>query len=479
MDRTARYPYHLAKRVAARLRAEGRECPSETVLTRLLETLYFTSLKTDEGRPLLCTVNYADPQALDGEPHAPGKASNGNGLDQPGPPDPMSAGTSADCWNYVPFDRPLPLDVRTLAKLAKAADPAYSSLAVYADRGHKLSIWGMVDQELEYGNFLALDAAATAPQRPGLFQATITGVGNVSVYVNYSLVASLEQNTLVEEYHDVLWAGPVHQILHAHFQSFLQAEAAAAGLDTVCEEYRSLESGLLVRWLNALCRVLMNIQHYRHGGGLLIVPDDLHDGLSIKYRVNYRRLPQALLGITRHELHRSRLTSEIRARCLDPARDSVRCDQVFELRNARRKFDEFKSAVLGCGHFIASLSCVDGFVLLDPHLAVRGFGVEARPGHQLSDVYVAGDCDAHPKLLRRAELSQFGTRHRAMMRYCYEHEGALGFVISQDGDIRAMTRIGKRLVLWENIDVELAFRSENGGLLAPLPSVAQPSASAA
>ena len=48
-----------------------------------------------------------------------------------------------------------------------------------------------------------------------------------------------------------------------------------------------------------------------------------------------------------------------------------------------------------------------------------------------------------------------------MMRYCYEHEGALGFVISQDGDIRATMRIGDRLVLWENINVQLAFKAEN------------------
>jgi hypothetical protein len=31
-------------------------------------------------------------------------------------------------------------------------------------------------------------------------------------------------------------------------------------------------------------------------------------------------------------------------------------------------------------------------------------------------------------------------------------------VVSQDGDIRAMTRIGERLILWENIDVQLAYR---------------------
>ena len=52
-----------------------------------------------------------------------------------------------------------------------------------------------------------------------------------------------------------------------------------------------------------------------------------------------------------------------------------------------------------------------------------------------------------------------------MMRYCWENPGSLGFVVSQDGDIRAMLRLKDRLVLWENIEVQLAIRSESGALI--------------
>jgi hypothetical protein len=38
-------------------------------------------------------------------------------------------------------------------------------------------------------------------------------------------------------------------------------------------------------------------------------------------------------------------------------------------------------------------------------------------------------------------------------------------VVSQDGDIRAMLRLEDRLVLWENIEVQLAFRSETGAII--------------
>ena len=33
-----------------------------------------------------------------------------------------------------------------------------------------------------------------------------------------------------------------------------------------------------MRWINAICRILMNIQRYRHGGGLLITPRRISTG---------------------------------------------------------------------------------------------------------------------------------------------------------------------------------------------------------
>ena len=90
-------------------------------------------------------------------------------------------------------------------------------------------------------------------------------------------------------------------------------------------------------------------------------------------------------------------------------------------------------------------------------MEVRGFGVELRTNNPLTEIFLAGDASGCPDLMRDADLTHFGTRHLAMMRYCQEHQGTLGLVVSQDGDIQAMTRIGERLVVWENIDVQLGF----------------------
>jgi hypothetical protein len=440
IDRTTQYPAHLAKLVATRLRGANGEVPPEAVLTRLLETLYFASLKTDEGLPILCTVNYVDP----GDPASQSLA--------PRP---------TDFWSHIPFERPLPFDVRTLTKLARAADPSVSSLAVFRDKKNKLFIWGMVDQEDRHSDYITLDTTDT-PERPGLFQATITGVGNISVYQNDALIGSLEQNTLVEDYHDVLWTGPVHDLLVWYLRSYL-VESGSDGSQAAVPA--GLEAELLMRWINSICRILMSIQHYRHGGGLLITAGMTLDGLNVKYKIRYDRLLRSLRALVESQLSHANTSGGQSGDDSDNVIPYAPCAPAnSDATPAGRQLAEHKNEVLGAIRFIASLSCVDGFVLLDHRMEVHGFGVEVRTDNLLSDIYVARDSHAEQKLLRKSELTQYGTRHRAMMRYCYDKPGSLGFVVSQDGDIRAMTRIADMLVLWENIDVQLAYRPAGGSL---------------
>ena len=116
--------------------------------------------------------------------------------------------------------------------------------------------------------------------------------------------------------------------------------------------------------------------------------------------------------------------------------------------------------ITGCVRFIASLSCVDGLVLATPNLAIRGFGVEIRTKKEVESAYLAASPKARENTLHKIDPSHYGTRHRSMMRYCFAHPGSLGFVISQDGEIRAMTKVGGKLVMWENLQVFSFFEPD-------------------
>ncbi len=105
-SRVSRYPSHLSRLVGEQLRQRGLEPPPDKELLRLLEILYFASLKTDEKRPCRCTVNYVDPTV------------------------PFDTREDRSHWSTIPFGQPIPLSVGSLTELAEAADPAVASFAV-------------------------------------------------------------------------------------------------------------------------------------------------------------------------------------------------------------------------------------------------------------------------------------------------------------------------------------------------------------
>ncbi len=275
VEKPTHYPFDLARLVATHLEKTLGRALDEAVLVRLFETLYFASLRTDEGRQTLCTVNF-----VDGEDPAGGE----------------SPSTVANRWIAFPFAHPLPLDVRMLTKLARAADPEAASLNVFADSSGELYVWGMVDQEPRQGDQIVL-AAGSDVHRPGLFQATISGSGSICVYRNGTLLGSLVQDVLVEANYDVLWSGPVHALLADHLRVYVDEAHPQLAVECGSPSPAWLERELLLRWLNSLSRILVNVQQYHHGGGLVIVPRVDFDHSNVKYRIRYDRLSSAVVGL--------------------------------------------------------------------------------------------------------------------------------------------------------------------------------------
>ena len=106
------FPADLAKHIHAVLAKRVQRPPSQVVLTKLFETLYFASLKREEDQPITCRIAFVDRVHPD-----------------PDPPERIVA----DRWQCFRLAQDLPLDVRNLVKLSSAVDPWGSTLAVDAD----------------------------------------------------------------------------------------------------------------------------------------------------------------------------------------------------------------------------------------------------------------------------------------------------------------------------------------------------------
>ncbi len=107
--------------------------------------------------------------------------------------------------------------------------------------------------------------------------------------------------------------------------------------------------------------------------------------------------------------------------------------------------------------FIASLSRVDGLVLMSSDLVLRGFGTEILTEREVPRFYVATGAQATPPQLQERDAEHYGMRHRSMIRYCGANPKSVGFVVSQDGYVRAITKRGGRVLMWENVQLQLSF----------------------
>jgi hypothetical protein len=170
-------------------------------------------------------------------------------------------------------------------------------------------------------------------------------------------------------------------------------------------------------WTNSqvllVAELLQRMDSQGHGGAVL-VDDDAHDAtapLSITYSI--AGAPYS--GLLEHSA--SRTHSKGRDRALWVA---------------------------------TSLSRVDGAVVMNRKLEILGNGARlgATPA---TSVRVASRSDGkHARSV--TGLGRWGTRHGSMISYCQARPKAVGFVVSEDGGVRAISHLGgTEATIWERI----------------------------
>jgi hypothetical protein len=184
-------PRDLASAVHQELLRRNANPPQLEVLVELFESMYFASLKTEESKPVLFHVAYLDPQ-------------------QPDPSPPKTV--VHDRWSCVRLSSPIAFSSANFVKMAPASDPRTSSFAVHHDTDGRLIVWGLIDQGNSYHDYVNFDSE-TGPERPGLFQASITGIGHLVAYIEYEKVGELKLNKLVRTAIDIFRSGRIRDAL--------------------------------------------------------------------------------------------------------------------------------------------------------------------------------------------------------------------------------------------------------------------------
>jgi hypothetical protein len=424
---SVRTPHDLALFVYGRLNDDEYR-PSVEVLDALFQTIFLTTMKTEEGMPIVCSVAFVDPKNPDPEPPALLR-------------DPR--------WRYIPLDNPVEYSVGQLAKMAMATDPSSSCLGVYPDQKGRMKIWGLFDQQGGYQSLLKHEAeGGWAP--PGIIQAQALGLGHIIVTAGFAVIAELNGGILVEDAVDVFKGSIILQKLTAGFERrFAQIDAGIKERGYHIDS--NYKSSVLRGWVDTLRRLLLRARAFGHGGAFLITDSDCSDRLKIKYGICYGRIP----ALFENWMRCRRIARESTPLyVLDEPPDYIDFQQVLETSISEDDVDDAKEAMAGAVGFVASLTRVDGLVLLDTDLIVHGFGCEIiAQGDDNCSVFQANNSRPTKGRLHRLDPQRFGTRHRSMLRYCSEDESSIGFVVSKDGPVRAISRSGKRVYFWDNVQL--------------------------
>ncbi|MBQ7508131.1 MAG: hypothetical protein IJT52_02250, partial [Spirochaetales bacterium] len=103
--------------------------------------------------------------------------------------------------------------------------------------------------------------------------------------------------------------------------------------------------------------------------------------------------------------------------------------------------------------FIAKLTTVDGAVVLTKNLDLLGFGAEIltdKMARKTPDMCFYGSDDTEDTSRR---FNDNGTRHRSGYRFCDCIDDSIAIICSQDGSIKACTKVNGRVVVYNNVAI--------------------------
>jgi len=428
-DLVYRSPSDFADSIRAELIGREFEPPPVEILRDLAQTLFAVSLRTEEGQSIVVQCVFMDPENPD-----------------PDPPERITP----DRWTAIPLGERASFSVESVVKLATATDPRTSSLAVYTSSEDGLSIWGLVDQANRYYDFLNFDSDS-GPTTPGLFHIGIEGPGHLSAWTGYDRIAELRVSELLGLPVDALGSGSLRDALDPAIQAHIAEvfQGMPAEMHEYCDHWNTSLTG---DWISLLCRLLLRARNHRHGGAILLTPDTSEAHLSVKYRLPYGRLRAALTTSGIATIKHTYASDQIHEDFLDSDLDELPTGLYLDEAVYGAELKDIESEIDGAVWFTSLLTRVDGLVLMTPRLEVCGFGVEITAHAEPSMVVRALDPEGGNQEV--IDYAHYGTRHRSMMRYCHAIPGSVGFVISQDGDVRAMLSQGEGVVVWENLKIQ-------------------------
>ena len=381
------------------------ELPEDQILQELLETCYHASFRTSEQRVVQCVVAYA---------------------------------SFADIREgALRLGRPVVLTDSELVRLSPVTQHRQTVIGCEQMDGW-LRIWGFFDYGHAWVQHSAGDPPAVPIQLadfpPDCLSITIEGPGALTISQGRTGLVRLRNGRVIFPQEDLFqtvqnplgrfFRQLIDDLLKSTQRRDLSATAEASGQRTLLNIYTT-----------SILAILERIRLTQHGGSVVISRAPFNEQLA---HVTYTVSEHA--GLAGEIIAYKALDDLLRESHSDfeAAAELERCRARLELHQTSRRL------IRGISR-ISLLAAVDGAVLLDDHLRIHGFGVRfpvlLPPGTTVLDALTGSEylCD------------QWGLRHQSVFSICQKCEQAIGLVVSQDGEVKAVKADDGRLTFWDGI----------------------------
>ncbi len=402
---------------------KSRSLPSLKHLEALLSTCYHTSLLREEARPIRFRLLICHPETL------------------PAPDGPPKG------LHRLIFVKPRRLNRNELRRLSPATDFNRALIGVHLNEDKRWEIWGIAHSGALWAE--AIDGGATdPPDLPKVPVVQVSGPSSLSISRGSELMATLQGGRLSTPSADVLdseWMSRLFSEMRAEVVQQHVAAQEAAKTSTWAEIHDEFVGDLFGSFMK---RLISSMRETSNGSSIVFVPNDRAEAFSLDnefVNFKYRFTPVA----PRRRFITLMLQILNGLAGLHPGQEEPVGWHEFVVATKKGQLQDLDDAMSELAYLIASLTAIDGAVVLSRNFEILGFGAEIT---ELSDVKrVARALDGEGEEVRLEATESQGMRHRSVYRLCNAVTSIMGLVISHDGEIRFVKHREGRVTYWNQL----------------------------
>lgn len=367
--------------------------PSEKDFSILLDTMFIASLLREEGQPVSTSVTWVSPADFDNH----------------------EIGRMRESRLTLEFDAPISFEAHNLAKLNGIVDGKTGTLLVYRTELGAYNIWGICYFMRGTGPIGNIPAAPTEVRHlsPDYPTVAITGVGSVQITRSGSVIGRIEGGKFLKAHATVLASYKLGQYLYQ-----------LIGIETDLENRRFKnhdDADAATSFLKCVEFIIEVLSQRRMGATIIFVPPSLMERVRTETDTAWK-------------VHGSIEVEKLQRASLHYQKKADESENIASLL-FRLKIDQALRYRL---RSIVDLAGIDGALLLTPSFEVIGFGMKLKSPKWEKDIqhgHVAQSAER-----QELDFSRLGTRHNSALNFVGSIEGAVAFVASSDGPIRALVR---------------------------------------